>query len=87
MHNWALQHLLKQPEQPAYMGCLHGDMLLANPFDARPYLDVRGVYGSPATYNASFEETCWHLHPQMLFLRLGCWTAATVRGLDFAPRL
>jgi hypothetical protein len=53
-------------------------MFLVHPFDVRPYLDVRGIYGSPSTY----AHASWHLHPQLMFMRTDRWPLAIA---EFGP--
>lgn len=74
-------HMQRQARQPTYVGLMHGDMLLVNPFDARAYLDLRGIFGSPARYG----HTAWHIHPQLMFIRPDRWSNETVRHADFRP--
>jgi len=80
IYTWCVrEHMLKQPKLPKYFGFLHGDMFLVNPFDVRPYLDVRGIYGSLVTYG---DHDFWHLHPQLMFIRTDQWHFAEA---EFGP--
>lgn len=81
IYTWCVrEHMLKQRKQPKYLGFLHGDMFLINPFDVRPYLDVRGIYGSKASYGD--QHHFWHLHPQLMFMRTDQWQLAQA---EFGP--
>lgn len=78
-YDWCVHgHMRKQQAQPKYFGFVHSDMFLVNPFDARSYLDVRGIYGSPSTY----AHASWHLHPQLMFMRTDRWPLAIA---EFGP--
>ena len=72
IYTWCIrEHMLKQPQLPKYVGFLHSDMFLVNPFDVRPYLDVRGIYGSVVSYGD--QHDFWHLHPGLMFFRTDQW--------------
>ena len=78
-YDWCVHgHMRRQQAQPKYFGFVHSDMFLVHPFDVRPYLDVRGIYGSPSTY----AHASWHLHPQLMFMRTDRWPLAIA---EFGP--
>lgn len=76
--------MTKQEEKPTYIGFLHGDFFLVNAFDARPYVDAKGIYGSPALYGTHKD---WHIHPQLLFMKLDHWDPQVVANINFSPML
>ena len=85
-YNWCIhEHMQKQRLLPTYVGLMHGDMLLVNPFDARAYLDVRGIYGQPVDYRP--QNYTWVLHPQLMFIRLDRWRTEAMERADFRPVL